>query len=275
MDRLKHMNDALSYLENHLDGEISIEKAARIAQCSQYHFQRMFSYIVGTPLSEYVRRRRLTKAAFDLQKGDKVIDVALKYGYESPTAFNRAFQAMHGTSPSEARKSDIILKAFPPVSLQIMVKGVAEIDYRIVEKPKFRAMGIRKEVGVSCEDFFVVKFSPDEENSILALVGDGSHALLGLFVGNDSDSGYYYLCFETDGVLPDGMFEVNVPKHTWAVFSGVHELEHIERLFQRIYAEWLPTADYALVDNMEMEVYTKIDANHTKYEIWLPVIKHR
>ena len=129
MEWLKHMNDALAYMEDNLDGEISIEKAAQLARCSQYHFQRMFSYIIGVPLLEYLRRRRLTKAAFDLQGGDKVIDVALRYGYDSPTAFNRAFQAMHGISPRAAQKPDIMLKAFPRVSFQITIKGVTEMDY--------------------------------------------------------------------------------------------------------------------------------------------------
>ena len=89
---LKHMNDALEYMENNLDGEISIEQAARLACCSQYQFQRMFSFIIGVPLSEYLRRRRLTKAALDLQNGDKVIDVALRYGYDSPTALTGRFK---------------------------------------------------------------------------------------------------------------------------------------------------------------------------------------
>ena len=92
MEWLQRMNDALAYMEDNLDGEISAEKAARLACCSQHHFQRMFSYIIGVTLSEYIRCRRLTKAAFDLQGGVKVIDVALRYGYDSPTAFNRAFQ---------------------------------------------------------------------------------------------------------------------------------------------------------------------------------------
>ena len=95
MEWLKRLNNALDYIEQNLDDKIEYEKLAQIAGCSVYHFQRMFSYMAEMPLSEYIRYRRLTKAAFDLQKGDKVIDVAIKYGYESPTAFNRAFQKFH------------------------------------------------------------------------------------------------------------------------------------------------------------------------------------
>ena len=103
MEWLDRLNDALNYIEDNLQEEIEYEKAAKIACCSTYHFQRMFSYIAGVPLSEYIRNRRLTMAALDLQNGDKVIDVALRYGYESPTSFNRAFQKIHGTSPSTAQ----------------------------------------------------------------------------------------------------------------------------------------------------------------------------
>ena len=151
MEWLKHMNDALEYMEDNLAADISIEQAARLACCSQYHFQRMFSYIIGVPLSEYVRNRRLTKAALDLQSGDKVIDVALRYGYDSPTAFNRAFQAVHGIAPSAAQKQGTVLKAYPRVSFQITVKGVAEMEYRIVEKEAFRIVGVRTPISTDVE----------------------------------------------------------------------------------------------------------------------------
>jgi len=275
MEWLKHMNDALLYMEDNLDGKISIEKAAQIAQCSQYHFQRMFSYIVGIPLSEYLRRRRITKAAFDLQQGDKVTDVALRYGYESPTAFNRAFQSMHGLSPSAAQKSDTVLKAFPPVSLQLTIKGATEIDYRIVEKDEFRAIGVRKKVDASPEEFLIVKFSQCEENSIIEFLKGEANDILGLFIEDSTDgSGYYYLCKKTDAPMPEGMFEVIIPKHTWAVFSGVHEPSHIEDLFRRIYTEWLPSASYDLASGMEMEVCSGLDSGIVKHEIWLPVVKN-
>ncbi|MCL2573458.1 MAG: helix-turn-helix transcriptional regulator [Defluviitaleaceae bacterium] len=112
----------------------------------------MFSYIIGVSLSGYLRRRRLTKAAFDLQDGNKVIDVALRYGYDSHTAFNRAFQAVRGISPSAARIPDTILKAFPRVSFQITVKGVSEMDYRIVEKKTFRIVGTRIKIGANVDE---------------------------------------------------------------------------------------------------------------------------
>jgi len=272
MDWLKHMNNAISYIEENLSDEICIKKAAQLAQCSQYHFMRMFSYIVGISLSEYVRHRRITKAAFDLQNGDKVIDVGLRYGYKSPTAFNRAFQAIHGISPSAAQNSDTPLKAFPSISLQITVKGVEQIDYRIIQKDAFRAVGIRKEVSAGDEEYFEVNYSQEEENAVVDFMGGKSENLLGVFVAeNDDGSGYYYLCVETDAPAPDGMFEVNIPKHKWAVFSGGYDPSCAEDLFHRIYTQWLPTADYGIISDIEMEVYSKESTKGTKYDIWLPI----
>jgi AraC family transcriptional regulator len=113
MDWLDRMNNAMEYVETHLTEAIDYDQMARIACCSTYHFQRMFSFITSVPLSEYIRRRRLTLAAFELQNsGVKVIDMALKYGYESPEAFSRAFKKMHGVMPRSARDKGVSLKAY-------------------------------------------------------------------------------------------------------------------------------------------------------------------
>jgi len=122
-DWIRKMNNAIAYIENHLDNEIDYNEAAKIACCSVYHFQRFFSFIAEIPLSEYIRRRRLTLAAFELQNGDvKVIDVALKYGYESPEAFARAFKSIHGVAPTMAKDSGSQLKAYPCMTFHISIK---------------------------------------------------------------------------------------------------------------------------------------------------------
>lgn len=103
MEWLDRLNQSISYIENNLAGEIDYEQAAKIACCSHFHFQRMFSYIAGVSLAEYIRRRRMTLSAFELQNNEiMVIDLALKYGYDSPTSFSRTFQNIHGVSPSGA-----------------------------------------------------------------------------------------------------------------------------------------------------------------------------
>ena len=139
MDWLDRMNRAMDYMETHLADEISYEEIARKACCSSYHFQRMFPFITGVPLSEYIRRRRLTLAAFDLQTaGCKVIDVALKYGYESPESFTRAFKSLHGISPAAARRVGASLKAYPRMAFQLSIKGDIEMKYRIETRESLR-----------------------------------------------------------------------------------------------------------------------------------------
>ena len=129
MEWLDHLNEAVTYIEEQLTGEIDYDRAAQLACCSSYHFQRMFSYIAGVPLGEYIRRRRMSLAAVELQNGGRVLDTALRYGYESPTAFNRAFQGVHGVTPSAARGEGVTLRAYPRLSFKLTVKGAEEMEY--------------------------------------------------------------------------------------------------------------------------------------------------
>ena len=156
MDWLKNWNEALDYLEENLDKEIKLEELGRLAGCSAYHFQRMFSYLAGVPLKEYIRRRRMTRAAADLRAGEKVLDVALRYGYDSPTAFNRAFQTVHGVAPSLAKQDGVKLKAFPRIRFKFVLKGDAEMEYQIVRKEAFRIVGFRTPLPMDTEESFQV-----------------------------------------------------------------------------------------------------------------------
>jgi AraC family transcriptional regulator len=138
MEWSERMNAAIAYIEDNLAGEIDIEEAARRACCSLFHFQRMFFAIIGVTLAEYVRRRRLTLAARELTSSNsKVIDVALKYGYDSPDSFTRAFRNIHGVTPQAARGPGVTLTAFPRISFHIEIKGGSDMDYGIIEKPAF------------------------------------------------------------------------------------------------------------------------------------------
>ncbi len=237
MDWINRMNEALAYVEDNLVGEISLDRAAQIALSSQYQFQRLFSYMVGVPLSVYIRQRRLTKAALDLQSGDKVIDVAGRYGYDSPTAFNRAFQSVHGVPPSAAQQPDILLKAFPRISFTITVQGVSEMEYRIVSKGGFRIVGVRERIS------------------------------------SDVEENFYYIAAATDKPVPEGMFELEIPAATWAIFKGEGVPGSIGDLQKRIFSEWLPTSGYEWATVADIEVYLNEDPVNMKYEVWLPVTK--
>jgi len=281
MEWLKRMNDAMSYIEDNLDSEISIEEAALLACSSLYHFQRMFSYIIGVPLSEYIRRRRLTKAALDLQNGNKVIDVALRYGYDSPTAFNRAFQAVHGVAPSAAQKPDTLLKAFPRVSFQITLKGVEEMDYRIVKKNAFRIVGVRTFNPSDAEESFKcvpVFWQEVHVNGVipkvLELMNSEPIGLLGVSTcTGEGEENHYYIAVSTDKAVPENMFEFTVPECTWAIFSGSGKPDSIGDLQRRIASEWLPTSGYEWANAPDIEVYLNDDPVNMKYEVWLPITK--
>ena len=125
MDWVHRLNQSLNYIEEHLTGEIDYEQLGRIACCSTYHYQRMFTYMAGITLAEYIRRRKMSLAAVDLQGGDKrIIDIAEKYGYRSPTAFNRAFQSFHGIAPSSVKDEGVPVKSFSPIVFRIAVKAI-------------------------------------------------------------------------------------------------------------------------------------------------------
>ena len=143
MEWIERLNDAIGYIEEHLTDEMNYEQLGQIACCSSYHFQRMFTYMAGISLSEYIRRRKMSLAAVDLQgKSMKIIDVAEKYGYNSPTAFNRAFQSVHGVAPSAVKNEGVSVKSFPPILFKITVKGVEEMNYRIDTKDPLRIVGV-------------------------------------------------------------------------------------------------------------------------------------
>jgi AraC family transcriptional regulator len=138
MDLLQRMNSALSYIEENLTNEIDLKTVTRVACCSEFHFKKMFSFLSGVSLTEYIRRRRLTQSAYELIHSPmKIIDIAVKYGYSSPDSFSRAFQVLHGVTPSEARQNSQFLKSYPRMTFQLTIKGGNEMNVRIVEKEAF------------------------------------------------------------------------------------------------------------------------------------------
>lgn len=149
MDGLANFNRAMQYIEDNLAEDLDLKEIARQAYCSEYHLSRMFSLLAGITLSEYIRRRRLTLAAFELQTSDvRIIDVAIKYGYNSADAFSRAFQALHGMTPSTAKSNGSSLKAYPRMTFQLTIQGGSAMNYRIVEEGPFRIVGIKRRIPI-------------------------------------------------------------------------------------------------------------------------------
>lgn len=230
MDWIQRMNEAIGYMEAHLTEEIDYAEAARIACCSVYHFQRMFPYITDVSLSEYIRRRRLTLAAYELQNSDiKVISLALKYGYESPEAFARAFQNMHGTTPTAARHAGTKLKAYPRIFFQFSMRGAAEMNYRIEEMKDFSIVGFQKQIRTqqAYEDVPLLWKDAHAEGIFDKLWNyrQDDHPIRGILgVCADGDYGKnedfdYIMSVVSQHTPPDSMVRRHVPAATWAVFE--------------------------------------------------------
>ena len=228
MEWIEKLNKTISYIEEHLAEEISYDELAHIACCATYHFQRMFAYMAGIPLSEYIRRRRMSLAAIDLQTGtEKIIDIGMKYGYASPTAFNRAFQSVHGIAPSIAQKGGTLIKSYPPISFKIAVKGGEELNYRTEEKASFRIIGVSQPLDKEIENNFMVvpqmwqKAATDGTlNKIIPLMNQQPMGVLGVSVCNDKEEWKYFIAVSSSSEIDNSLEEYVVPGCTWAIFSG-------------------------------------------------------
>ena len=280
MEWIERLNDAVGYIEEHLTEEIDYERLGKIACCSSYHFQRMFTYMAGVPLSEYIRRRRMSLAAVDLQStGIKIIDVAGKYGYNSPTAFNRAFQSVHGIAPSAVKNEGVSVKSFPPVSFKIIVKGVEEMNYRIETKAAFRIVGVSVPLEKDIEKNFAViprKWQEIVMNGTLqkltGLMDTQPMGVLGVSTCNDTEPWRYYIAVASSQTDRD-LEEYTVPAATWAVFPGAGTNQSIQELERRIVTEWLPTSGYEYGNAPDVEVYLNPDPQNAQYEVWIPVVR--
>ncbi len=280
MEWIDRLNSAIRYMEEHLTDEIDYEQLGRIACCSSWHFQRMFSYMAGIPLSEYIRRRKMSLAAVDLLSSDaRIIDIAEKSGYRSPTAFNRAFQSIHGTAPSSVRQEGISVRSFPPITFKITVKGVEEMNYRIETKEAFRIVGVSVPLEKEIEKNFAVIPSKWQEISLngtlqtlAQMMNQEPMGVLGVSTCNEEEPWRYYIAVSTS--LEAGDYEeYTVPAATWAIFPGEGTNQSIQELERRIVTEWLPTSGYEYGNAPDIEVYLNPDPQNARYEVWIPVTK--
>lgn len=289
MEMLKNMNNAITFIEENLMNEIDFTEVARLAYCSEYHFKRMFSFLAGIPLSEYIRRRRLTLAAFELKDQNvKVIDIAIKYGYNSPDSFARAFQHLQGITPSEARHNGQSLKAYPPMTFQLSIKGGSEMNYRIEEKEAFHIVGIKKRVpiifnGVNPE--IAAMWQSLDAVRITELKKLSNVEPLGLISAstNFSESRMeekgeldHYIGVATTKECPDHLALLEVVASTWAVFESVGPFpDTLQNVWGRIYSEWFPSSNYEQMEGPEILWNQNKDVTSPtfKSEIWIPVLK--
>ncbi len=284
MEWLKKLGAAIDYIENNLDKEISYEEAARIACCSSYYFQRIFSYVSGISLSEYIRRRRMTQAAYELQRTDhKVIDIALKYGYSSPTSFYRAFQNVHGIAPTAAKVMGSILKAYPSIQFKVELTGGTAMTYHILEKQPLRIVGIRIPITENMEenlkivpDFWKSTLQKNQFTELCKLSNQEPNGILGISVYKNPKEIYYYIGVATNVPVPASMDLYEIPAATWVIFENNGRFkEDVQSIFQRFYMEWLPFSGYKYAGLPDIEVYPVCDGNsvYGHSEVWIAIKK--
>lgn len=285
MEWIDCMRSALDYIETNLDGDISVKRAAETAASSTFHFQRMFSMLTGMTVADYIRKRRLTLSAQELAaKRCKVIDAALKYGYETPESFSKAFRRLHGITPAQARIPGAELKAFPKLSFHISITGGKDMDYRIEEKEGFEVAGAAKRI--STKDGVNFKEVPEfwrqcEKDGTCEKIcgiaaGGNMYGLCLDFKEDQTEFTYMIAACAPKGELPGGLEKREIPAATWAVFAAVGPLpEAIQDVTKRIFSEWFPATGYEHDDAPEIEAYPMGDTSLPDYrcEVWIPVKK--
>lgn len=277
---LKGMNEALNFIEDNLDSHIDLKEVATRAYCSEYHFKRLFSLLSGITISEYIRRRRLAVAALELKDSRvKVIDVAMKYGYQSPDAFSRAFQSFHGVIPTLARNPEQNLKAYPRMSFQLTIQGGVEMKYRIVEKEPFKVVGVKYSVEMVDEilsptyEDMIAAVSDAQMKEMESLSNKEPYGIVHVSVNYSEDSEGKAIFDQYIGAVTTkedmGAYStLEIPSFLWVIFEVDGDWTQVEEHWQRIYSEWLPSSSYELAEGPEMLV-----SKDQKSEIWVAIRK--
>ncbi|MEU6968273.1 AraC family transcriptional regulator [Kitasatospora aureofaciens] len=286
---LEHLNRAMEDIERNLDQEIDVAELARTAMTSEYHFRRLFSMLAGMPLSEYVRRRRLTVAGAEVLDGGRtLLDIAVRYGYTSGEAFARAFRSMHGVGPGEARRDGAVLVSQPRMSFRLIVEGSSSMEYRIIEKPAFRIVGKKARVpliylGVNPHIAeFIKGLGAETVERITALTGEDPLGIVSVtddFSPNreeGSELDYWHaVVAREDAVVPEDLEVLHVPAGTWAVFANTGPFPHaLQEMWGDTYSQWFPSNPYETRPGPEI-LRTRFipGTGDAEAELWMPVTR--
>lgn len=287
MNWIGDMNNALKYVEENLNKNIDSCEVSGAAHMSKFYFLRTFKILTGMTLGDYIRERRLSLATKDIvSTKDKIIDIAYKYGYETPEAFTKAFKRLNGISPTEARKNKKNLKAIPPLSFQIIVKGEENMNYKIETKKSFKIAGVSKRISTEGGNNF--KIIPEfwneiEKNGQCEVLerNAGKLGVMGVCTNFDCDCQEFDYLIAVEGDKIEGLDDyvvIEVPELSFAIFESIGPMpDALQDVTRRIFSEWFPATKYEEAKGPEFEVYSKGDPKAEDYraEIWVPVIEKR
>ncbi len=290
MDMLKQLNSAITYIESNLCDEIDFDVVAGIACVTKDSFVRFFSYMTGMTLKEYIRRRKLTLAAFELRNSNlRVIDAAVKYGWDSADAFTKAFSRQHGITPTQVRDVHTSFKIYPPASFYIMIKGAKEMDFRMLELEETEVYGVSKQFDgrgyKTREELRHIMWSEDCDD-VPGQICEGhwnqpsNHSYDGMWYGIWQD-GKYTISRAKKDTHNDALEKHIIPSGTYVAFKtecGGLAWEEFPKLFELILDSWLPNSEYKQKSNVIIEVlhlWTDHDMRNKNryYEVWIPVIE--
>lgn len=284
MGWMETIGDAVQYIEENITQELTPERIAKHVNLSPFYFQKGFAMLCGFTVGEYVRSRRLALAGNDLANGDeKIIEIAMKYGYDSPDSFTKAFTRFHGVTPTSARKDRVMLKSFAPLKIKLSLEGGYLMDYRMEKKPAFTVIANAKSFPYEGAKQTIPLFWQEHFAS-----GKGSVVCGKYGINIDKSMGrneFEYLIADdyTPGCeVPAGFVTRTIPELTWAVFPCTGALpDALQDVNIKIYTEWLPALrDYEFAAGYCVELYD----DPTKYlkgtmdekyhsEIWIPIRK--
>lgn len=274
MNWINNINKAVDYIESNLIEDINYDVLERIMACSRAVFQQTFTQISGITISEYIRKRKMTLAAYDLQNTNlKIIDVAFKYGYTSADSFRVAFKKVHSINPIDAKRSDVLLKFYSKLQFEIKIKGVHEMGYKLIEKNSFQVTGVRVITPFGGGTWTIVKSDGSLDKLVIE---SGKSETLGLCFGFDEQGNNDYMCGVEWNNPNDLEYDVyTYPELKWLVFLAEGKLSDniLYNTWERIKNEFLPNSKYKKMDLPTIEKYIIWDENNdfSKVEICIPV----
>ena len=296
MDWINTIKSTIAYIENNLYNEVSVDDIADSIGLSSFYLQKGFKLMTGYSIAEYIKNRRLYLSAVELVAcGNKIIDIAYKYGYETPESFTKAFNRFHGFNPSKIKENVKNIKVFLPLKVTIVIEGGESMDYTIEKKDAIKFIGFVREFDVKTSYQEIPKFWDEINDSVLAPlqsrnfepIGDIEKAVV------DNTICEFGICIEDDvkrggkfkymiggkyngGAVPKGMELYEVPALEWAIFKVVGPMPGaLQSVSSKIFKEWLPSSEYSIATGVDIEWYSDGNTQDANYQsaIWIPIKK--